>query len=251
MWQIIFLIFLILSACLIAVIIIRKIPQLILIETNILTKPREEMVKEQIIVSRLKRFFKKIFGCLDFFKKIFIYCKKYFSRLFENLKKREKKYRIHNRAEAEQLLNEAKELMKNNLEQAEMNVLQVIDFDAKNVEAYELLKEIYSTKKLWEEAKEILYFLAKLNPTKKVDYLEEIGEIELKNNNVTEALRLAYQIVVKLGSRAPRHLDFFIEMAILNRNRPLAQKGLEILKEVNPENEKINDLAKRIEELEM
>jgi tetratricopeptide (TPR) repeat protein len=244
---------LLIAACLVAVVILRKIPQLSLIEPETVSQLREEEIKKHLLITRLQRKFEAIKRFLkileQFFKKKLVRIKE----RWERLKYLEKQSRIEKQKDKiiEELLSEAERKSEESPGLAEKIYLEIIKIDRKNIPAYEGLVRLYSSQRKWEEAKEILKFLLKSNPQQSIGYLFQLAKIEFENDNLRQAIKLVRQIVEEEGARDPRYLDFLIELAILDNNPQIAVAGLEILKEINPENAKISEFEERIKELKI
>jgi tetratricopeptide (TPR) repeat protein len=187
------------------------------------------------------------------------------------------------------LLNHIKEKLAAGLEllkqekfkEAEDVLIEVISLDAKNIEAYLGLAKVYGATEKPEQAKEVYNFILRIN-SQNSEALAGLAEIEMKENNwagarevyekiikagtdrpeyccdygyVLEKLNdhknalMMYQKAVDLKPNDPRYLDYLLEESILNKKKYLAYKVFEQLKEANPENQKLDEFKKRIEEI--
>lgn len=248
MFKIISLALLLIAACLVAVIILRKIPQLSLIDVGAVAKSKEEEVKERILLERLQRKFEAL---KRFFKIIISWLGKFKTGIqngWQRLKSLERAFKIKDTSDAAALLKEAEGQLSSSPENAEKIYLEIIKIDPQNIAAYEGLTEIYLSNKEWSEARQVLKFLLKLNPASAVKYNFALAKIEFENGNFHKVVILLSKII-KTGCVEPRYLDFFIEAAILDKDKDAAEAGLRLLKEINPENAKIGEFEKRISEL--
>jgi len=232
-------------ACLIAVIIIRKIPQLSLIDAESLPKPKEEKIKERILIERLQRQWAESHKYFRWLSKLFKFFADIVRARWEKLKHLEQQLKVKETRSVDSLLDEAQKKLETEPEEAEKIYLETVRLDPKNIMAYEGLGKVYKLKKDWKAAGEIFQFLRKLYPGNTIKYVFELAEIESIQGRYDHALAFMEQIIEQ-GTSEPRYLDFFIETAILDGNRRQAQKGLKLLKAVNPENAKIVDFEKRI-----
>ena len=71
---------------------------------------------------------------------------------------------------------------------------------------------------------------------------KELGELEDAKQNIQEAL--------DLEPNNPRYLDLILDLSIIKKDKESALYYLEKLAEVNPENNKLNELSERIEAIE-
>lgn len=240
---------LLIAACLTAVIIIRKIPQLSLIDLEAIVKPKEKAVEERILRERLQRKVadvrKKVRTAEKFFGTLVLRI----TELWARLREVERWLRtLRGGAPAptvETLLSEAEAHVESDPKQAERAYLEVIKRDPQNTLAYRGLAELFIAGKQWLEAKEMLKFLGKLDNENVDRYAFRLAEIAREEGRSEDAMRLAWEAVEK-GGKEPRYLDFFIEMSILCKHRRNAERGLLLLKEVNPENAKIPEFEERI-----
>lgn len=239
---------LLIAACLVAVIIVRKIPQLSLINIESLPKPKEEEVKERILLERLKRrldeWRKRWRALLNFLKSFFVKWRE----LWQKLKALERQNKIKKAPDAQEFIKEAEKKSESSPEESEKIFLDIIANDSKNVGAYEGLTEIYQANKDEEAEKEILKFLLKLNPTNFAKYIFRLAEIAFANKDYEEAVTLVSRLLKK-GAVEPKYLDFLIESAIISKQRKIGWSALRILQKINPENGKIEDFEERLRNL--
>lgn len=235
-------------ACLIAVIIIRKIPQLSLIDAESLPKPKEEKIKDRILIERLQRQWAESRRYFRWLSKLFKILADIVRARWEKLKHLEQQLKVKETRSVDSLLEEAQKKLETEPEEAEKIYLETVRLDPKNVTAYEGLSKVYKLKKDWKAAEEIFQFLRKLYPGNTIKYIFELAEIESIQGHHDQALALMGQIIEQ-GTSEPRYLDFFIETAILDGDRRQAQKGLKLLKAVNPENAKIINFEERIKNM--
>jgi len=165
---------------------------------------------------------------------------------------------------------------------AEEVLIDILSLDEHNIEAYFLLTQVYQSKKELDHARETLEYLLKLthNEDPKVfqnlaqlsmargnlkqaeeDYLRSISldennylyylnlaEVYLSMGEQEKALEAAKQSLV-LAPNNPKVLDFLIELSIILHDAELGIKYLERLQEANPDNNKIDALRTRLEQL--
>ncbi|MBU1130691.1 tetratricopeptide repeat protein [Patescibacteria group bacterium] len=182
----------------------------------------------------------------------------------------------------ESFLDKAAELVSSeNFDEAEKIYIETLTLDEKNIPAYKGLGELYLLKKDYEHAKETFEFLLKLEQddpfvyrglgeiaaekgdlkVAEEDYLKsleidkedfethlKLAEIYLNLEDYQKSFKLAEEAVV-LEPHNPRALDFLIEISIILRDKATALKIYRQLKEVNPDNQKLPDFRKRIDQL--
>ncbi|MFH1429940.1 MAG: hypothetical protein ABIG71_00265 [Candidatus Uhrbacteria bacterium] len=133
------------------------------------------------------------------------------------------------------------------LEHAEEEYLACLKLDAKHRGAYLGLATLYRRRKEGGLAEETLCFLRKLYPDDgEVHYA--YSDILLWREKHAEAL---HEILAALEKKPknPRFLDFAVELAIVEHDAELAGELLDRLREANPDNQKLDDLERRIGEL--
>ncbi len=178
-------------------------------------------------------------------------------------------------SEAESLVTEKK------FDEAEQKLIDLITLDSKNSQAYRLLAEVYVAKEDYPSAKEVYEHLVVLdqkhaygysglarvatitgNVPEAKSYLEK--SIGLDSRNLTDFAALGkiyesleeydralevYQKASDIESGNPKYIDRVAELAILLRKKTIAKLAYTRLKKTNPENEKLDDLKRRIDAL--
>ncbi|MDD5040778.1 MAG: tetratricopeptide repeat protein [Patescibacteria group bacterium] len=274
-------------------IIVKKFPTLASINTDTLTKHKQERVKKHIIEHRLKRKLQALTFRTAFQHDSSSTKKASFVRnLYSSLKEMEEKYRRKIKELEPQdatdeksrgiLLKEASDFIaQDKYKEAESKYIEAISLDRKCVEAYEGLAQVYTQLKDYQHAQEIYRYLLKISvPSGDADnsthgagtavggsvranlnadsvttndavagYHREIGKLFLLDGNAEQALG-SFQESVKLEPNNPKNLDHVIDTALKLENKAVATEYLEKLRGVNPENEKLQELEERIQELD-
>jgi len=165
--------------------------------------------------------------------------------------------------------------------QAEGKYVEILKIDPKNIEAYQGLGRLYLDNDKINEARQIFEFLLKLG-AEDADLYVNLANISWEENNLDEAktyylkalsldgtkvaarvnLGLVFselgdkdsaaqqfRAALELEPRNPRYLDLLIESSIKVGNRDLAKQALRNLRAVNPDNKKIEEFKKRIDEM--
>lgn len=165
---------------------------------------------------------------------------------------------------------------------AEDVLIDALNINDHSVEAYLLLAQIYQGRKELDHARETLEYLLSLTHNDDPKVFHSLAEISMARGNLKEAeeeylrsisldennylyyLQLAdvyrtmdentkAQEVAKkslvLAPNNPKVLDFLVEISIILRDKEQASQYLDRLKEVNPDNKKIDSLREKIEAL--
>lgn len=145
------------------------------------------------------------------------------------------------------MLQEAKDLLDAaQWDRAEKVLIQIISANPRHTEAYERLGRLYFQRKEYDLAFETWQFLNKLSP-EDASVLTALGEVEEMRGN-GESARSFYEQAIALRPNNPKYLDFMIDVLIRLGDVHEATTTLDRLREVNPENKKIDQFEKRIEE---
>lgn len=272
MFDLIPIILILLSLSVIIVILTRKFPSLANIDVDQIPEEKQAQIKHLLLEDRLQQ---KLIFISKKIKSFFRPLRNFLINLFNNLRnkilaleeKHQQKKALLIKQEPEEvnrriqiLIAEGKELEQNdNLAEAEKKYIEIISLDEKNISAYEALGNIYFQKKNYKHAKEIFKYILKIFFSKKKilssEEIDQAAEAYLdlgliyKIQGENKKALLNFQKAFQLKPNDPKVLDSLIEISIILKNKTLAQKILENLKKVNPENEKIEELERRIEGL--
>lgn len=254
-------------------------------EAAVKKKLIEQRIKRQFVLTLTEAWIK--FGpywqkisqqVVKFFSLIIAYEEKYRARLLkENFKKK-----VNQQQYIFQVLSVAKALFdQEKFVESEKKFLDVLTLDDHNLEAYQGLAKLYYVQNQFEQAQQTLQFVSRLDPHN-VDNLSQLAEvakargdlataigswtkvIELKPENIETYFSLAQvyfsqeeflqaqSILLRafsLEQNNPRLLDFLIEISILLRDKDNAYRSYLHLKNVNPDNAKLDDFQDRINRL--
>lgn len=246
--------------CLIALVFIvaRKFPHLAIIDLKTIIQEREAEVKEKIISDRVNR---KIFKAWRIFLSLarpgVKFSKTKFKEIYERVLILEKKYQEKGAKLLEAkgldlkiklLFNEAEELAKkDNPLEAEKKYIEIISLDKKNLRVYEKLGNLYLGMRKQAEAEEIFNFILKHDPSD-ASVLVSLGELSLNQDKPAAALDY-FEKAISFRPNNPKYLDFLIETSIITGNKDLARKTMDRLAQVNPDNHKLPEFKKRIDEI--
>ena len=293
MWTLLGILLVLAGGTLIYSVLVKKFPQLKLIDLSTLAKERHAAVKSRIIKDRFDRQLGKLqdktqdaaFAASE-------RVKGWFERAHDRLKGIEA--RMDGRLQAPrtadaraqaaeripELLDRAERARGDErFDEAEALYIEALKHDAKNVEAYRGLAELYLADKQPDQAAEVLEFLLRLHADDD-RALGRLGQIEATRGNFQEA-EARYLRSIELSSNAtayraelgrvylaqgqfrkaaeqfrmtlqaephhPKYLDYFLEASILVGDADAAREALSALEEVNPENAKLGEFRARIE----
>jgi len=297
------LIIIILSFLGIGFIVVRKFPQLSVLEVEKIEEVKQAKIKEDLKMQRFQRSLSQVgqkarnnLKFLSFFntawlkaqesfrKKVATAERKYKKILKEEAKKNPEK-EVPEQGEVETintLMQKADEaLARGDLLFAERKYIEVLKKDQRNFEAYRGLGKVYLDMEKYKEAEETFIFLLKflpnddrvfnrlgmvmerqgnldkaafyfekavaLNPDLAVRYFD-LGRLYIKLNKPALALR-NFAKAADIEPANPKYLDQLVEISIICRDPDMAKAALARLREVNPENQKLEEMLERIEEI--
>lgn len=272
------------SLSVVIAIVARKFSVLANLDIDSIQSEREAKFKEQIISNRLKRnylFYYSRFlrvlkplgqGLNDFFHSLY----RKLIEFKENYKE-EKALENFNENSIEKLFLEAEELLKQEaVDQAESKYIKIISLDSKNTKAFRYLGELYFLRKDFHEAKQTILHAIRLLEKDYDDLAlsapkdgkgQDDAERRLEVNqqlagsyfdvalvckameNYEEALGFIDKALM-IEANSPRFLDTKLEISIIKKDKAIATETLAKIREVNPENQKLDELGKMVDEIE-
>lgn len=166
-------------------------------------------------------------------------------------------------------------------EVAEKKLIEAISLDSKNIEAFKALAHLYFDKKDYEEARQTFEHVLKLNENDEDAYenlatidivdgeyqqaKEEYQELIRINNQksetyfnlalVSEAMKEYHEAMASikkalaLEENNPRYLDLWLRISIIVRDKVEAYNAYAKMKDVNPDNQKLEELKAQIDEI--
>lgn len=240
-------------------VILRKIPQLRVIDVESIPKERERKVKEQLILSRFQRSGGvKLQKVAKISSGVVGYISRQGRRAVQRLYRLEQYYQKLKRTGDEGTHRYSDETVRARLEEADVLVKQeefipaekifidIISHNPKSVDGYEGLGNMYLVNDQLGQARETLQFALRLSPDD-ASLNVSMAELENKQGNQKAALPYLKRAVIK-RSKNPRYLDYYIETALEVGSLKDAREGIQTLKEVNPENKKIEEFEMRFQE---
>lgn len=242
----------------ITVLYVKKFPKVKALDLDAMIKHRQAQRKTSLAEERLMR---KLASAKQTFYKMLRPVGQAITvglrALFAAIKKTEERYRQaakggtkHESAQqtigttlqaAETLYNDGK------YAEAEKTYISAIAIDSTSIDAYRGLAKVYTALKDRPHAIETLTFLRQLNPKDEAVW-QEVGRLYKEEGMLDDALE-AYEAAFELAPNNPKVLDALIEAAIANKFKFKAQVALDKLREVNPDNKKIEEYEEQILEL--
>lgn len=281
MFDIIPLILILISFVVIIVIILRKFSILASLDIDNIPAEKEAVFKEQIISKRIKRnVFKHYAKFLRLLKPIGESVVNFFKWSYQRLLDFKESYNKEKVAQTatpdsiDAFFTVVDELLKDDeTEQAEKKLIEIISMDSKSVRAFKMLGRIYYDRKNYNEARQTLEHALRL-----IEKAYNDQQLALENGAVIEneeeglGVKLAgiyfdialvyraeenYEKTLEIIEKAlkvepnnPRYLDIKAEISIINKDKIMALDAYEKLKEVNPDNQKLEEIKDSIESLE-
>ncbi len=263
MYNIIPLIIISVSLFIILVVVIRKFSALANLDVENMPAEKEARFKEQIAESRLKRnitkWSSKVSVVFRFsYGKLKELSKKGFEKLYDMRKQyneaREPESEEEKEIKIKQLFMENENFKeKDDFEEKEKNLIKIIEFDSKNIGAFQDLGELYFENKKYEEAKQAFAHVLKLVPDEDAEKQADIYydlSLVYKETEENDEAKETIKMAGKIAPNNPRYLNAMIEIGIISKDKFLAQTALEKLEEVNPENAKLAEFKEKINELD-
>lgn len=215
-------ILIIVSLAIIVVIIVRRFPQLTLIDAENLPEVQQERKKDEFLKQRVKSKSKEkqskwttwFAGVVTWWKELQLQFRKYVGTVERRLVQRteEKKKseptekRMERAHEVEELIKEANQAADaGELEKAEQRYIQAIRLDAKNVDAYYGLSGVYMRQEQLTEAQQSCAFALQLDPDNDLAAVR-MAEIAEQQGDVQKAIEW-YQQSVLTGDMYPKRFD--------------------------------------------
>lgn len=239
-------------------ILVRRLPEIVLLDVESIVKARERRVKHDILRTRAERTGRETVRMVrSAMEPTTRALQTAFRNAYDAVLALERKARTIGGGATKLasgddrlriLMGEAEELWRRgNAREAERKYIEAVSVNPKYVKAYENLGRLYIREKQWTEAEEAFRFVLKLDATDASAHAN-LGELEEAKGNLIGALP-HYQKAVELKPANPKYLDLLLDAAIRAGNRDLARGTFARLKDVNPENQKLPIFEQRIREM--
>lgn len=236
--------------------IIKKFPQLTLLDVQAIPEVKEEKKKDEFLKKRaekknqeqkekkkekwqpviavsknLQSGFRTMLGTVE---------NKVFSQAFKRTRAKKLEEGIRPEEEIVLLLREAQNAVKNeNFDLAEKKYIEIVRLDPKHIEAYRGLAQVYIKLEQMKEAEETYKFLHHLVPNDD-QVLVNLAELAEQNNQIAQAISYYEKSLLLNDSSAPR----FAKLSALLQNEkqyPAALEAMEQSVELEPQNPKYLD----------
>lgn len=229
--------------------------------------------------AKVARFTRPVFGWLSEFLKSF----------YAKLHDLKEKYRTEQPSTPEDmekriaaLFEESEDLRRQEeYNAAEKKLIEIISMDSKNIKAFKALGHLYVERKDLEEAKQTFEHILKLKADDEEAYedlaivAQASGNLELAKDDYLRSieinnqraqtfyhLALVYEETgdmfsacdnmkqaLKLEPNNPRYLDTTLRISIIIKDKVLALEAYERFLKVNPENQKLSEFKRQIDEI--
>ncbi|OGH87938.1 MAG: hypothetical protein A2206_03535 [Candidatus Magasanikbacteria bacterium RIFOXYA1_FULL_40_8] len=284
----------------IIVVIVRKFPQLTVLDVDNVPEVKAGRKKDEVLKKRVeiktekskKNWLKKIQPAFDKFGKVQANFRDYVTKLTYKVEEEDKKVKeekIVTKEEKEKkeislfsLLHEGQTAANNaDYQTAENKFITAIRIDAKNIEAYKGLANVYLKQEQLEQAKQTFEFVLQLNPNDD-ETLISLGDIYIEENDNKKAIEyyqkavlandvhanrfaklaellesmneyetglVAIEQAIELEPSNPKYLDMLTELCIMSGEKEKAKEAYEKLRMSNPENNKLDSFKERISQI--
>ncbi len=256
------------GALLIWSVLVKKFPQLKLIDLSTLAKERHAMVKSRIIRERfdrsLKHLEKRSRGAIGGFttgaQGLYERLRGKIAAIDPDSRNPDESRGLQGSLQHEEpalplpepassLITRALEMASvGDHESAETMLIEALKHDAKDYEAYRGLASVYAAQRLYDQARETLEFAVRLHDDAPVhhDVRADLGALYLETGEPALGQE-QFRMALEAEPYNPRYLDYFLEASLLVGDRAAAERAFEVLETANPDNRKLADFRERID----
>ncbi len=264
LYNIIPLIFIVVSLGGIVYILFRKMPDVSKLDVDDLLEVKQSRARNSLLEDRLLRkikdlkLFKHSGKVSQFFNRVSAYSKKSKHQIQDQIESRMRVKQIADRIKKgkdgtgeviEVLLAEAEALKhREAFEDAEKKYIDIIKLAPRSVEAYRGLGDVYMHEHDWSDTEATLEHLLKIAATEKkilVDDFVELAEVKKNLQKMPEALHYIEK-ALEMEPNNPKYLDFHLEACLACESIEKAKESLRNLRAINPENNKLQEYGERI-----
>lgn len=264
MYNIIPIIIIIASLAAIVAILVRKVPNVSVLDVDQLPEEKQLQVKKTLIRNKLERVLEKAGSKIT--EKMRKWWGNFLSKRLGAVRNKmlafEAKYhQTHKKMfssssdDIAALLEEARALKdREDLTGAEKKYIEVIEISPQDLASYRGLADVYLMQGNCDEARETLEHVLKLVSRDKQkrlssDYIN-LGLACRELKNYPKACT-SFKQALSLEPRNPRILDLLCETSIMIKDKKIAKEAWKRLRKVNPDNQKLGELREKIEGLEV
>lgn len=255
------LLFILLPLAIIIIVIVRRFPQLALLDVDSLPQVREEKKKNEMIKRRVeeraarakKEWFNKLKPTVKLLRRIQLEFRQYVGKVERQLaEERRRKFierlkpvSFNKKREISKLLQEAMQAKEDgNFDAGEKKYLTAIKLDPKSAATYRGLGDIYAAQEQWAEAKETYRFVLQLDPHDDLTLLR-LAEIAEQAGDIKAAVGY-YERAVLIGDHDPQRFAKFAELLSGIGQYDAALAGIEQAVELEPQNPRYLDMMTEI-----
>lgn len=238
-------------------IVVRKFPALRTLPSQFAADDPHAAVKTELIARRLRRKLGTAAKQVDeVARPVFARIQALLTMLVRRIEQLEREYRHRAKAlvltsddataqRIDELLEEAMALRRDDdLVHAEQHYIEAISLSPTNVRAFQGLGELYLEQKEYAQAEETLLHTLKLD-SHNDGVLLDLANVHRAAGDIPAALRRCQQ-AVDIHPNDPKNLNALLEVSIIAVDRSLAERTLEQLELVNPENQKLEQLRTQV-----
>jgi tetratricopeptide (TPR) repeat protein len=253
------------SLSVILYIVTKKFSALATLDVDSIQSEKEAKIKERIIGKKLKRnifrYGSNFFRILEpIYKHISNFFKWIFGKLLLLKENYSKDLSVQNTGQEnisikDKLLNDAENYLNNGqYDEAEKNLIEAIGMDSKDISLFVKLGHLYYERSSNQEALQTLEHALKLCEVQGREGSDlgniyfDLAEVYEKMDNLSNSLIYSNK-AVKVEPNNPRYLDMKLRISIMLKDKVSALESFEKLLEVNPENQKLIDFKKQIDEI--
>lgn len=267
----------------IGVILARKFAKLKTLDVKTISEEKESQVKERILIQRLRRKAEKSKQGL---KKVVSpsgqKVKKTIGKFHNWILSQESKYKREAASKGKAkgadfdqqmtvMVQEADELTKKEAyAEAEKKFIEIISLDSQNKKAYLGLVDVFLGKKEYQQAVQTLKHVLKLDRSAGKQVVKEdstgrkykmfsnaedlaedhirLGEVYLAMGEQKRAMS-HFQTALQNSPNDPKSLDLLIDLSIITQEKRLAWEYFQRLEQVNPDNQKLIEYKKKLQEM--
>lgn len=258
----------------ILVILIRKFFVVSSIDTGSIPKHQQEAVRQQLAATRLKRKFERAGGVANKFVKPTLQKSYTWGKsLIQNLVKLERQTSVliaksrRKPDEAHEKIVELKESAQEatkaeDFAEAEAKYIEMISLNPQSVETYKKLGDLYMEMKEYKSALETYGFIISLEKKQGAtqttdvgpgsalaDHYADVARAHIGLSEWTQALQNIDE-ALKFEPNNPKYLDLLFDISIELKDATRGDEALTRLKEVNPENQKLEEFTNRLAQIE-
>lgn len=275
------------SGAVIVRIVIRKFPAVVNLDVDSLPQEKERQVKQQLVANRFRRNINRWTTqgrrvVLPLVERASRWIRERYAGLLSAREQMSHGQGEDVASEIDTLLQQAAEARRReDYSAAEKIYVRIISLDSKHVPAFKELGYMYLEEQKFDEARQTLEHVLKLTK-EDAEVYEQLGEATKKKGDLEQAKEY-YQEAAKLSSetgqnhyniadtlqqmgrykealehihaalkiepKSPRYLDAFFNLAILLKDKAEALDAYKRLKENNPENAKLEEMKRQVDEL--